>query len=209
MQIQFFGLSSLKITTKEAVIITDPFDKESGLTPPRGNAEILLLSEKNNKLYNASSGISGDYFLVNDPGEYDIKGVTITGIPLKQDENRYVTAFLIETEDMAILNLGHLREFSMKEDDIESLGEIDILILPVGGNSVLTPKDASKVVHELEPKIVIPTHYQTTGLKLPYEKVDPFIKEMGGKSEALEKLTLKKKDLVPEQTKIITLETLR
>lgn len=209
MQIQFFGLSSLKITTKEAVIITDPFDKESGLTPPRGNADILVLSEKNNKLYNAVSGISGDHFLVNDPGEYDIKGVTITGIPLKQDENRYVTAFLIETEDIAILNLGHLREFNMKEDDIESLGEIDLLILPVGGNSVLTPKDASKVVHELEPKIVIPTHYQITGLKLPYEKVDPFIKEMGGKSENLEKLTLKKKDLIPDQIKIITLDTLR
>lgn len=209
MQIQFFGLSSFKITTKEAVTINDPFDKESGLVPPRGNADILILSEKNNKLYNAVSGISGEPFLANDPGEYDVKGVTITGIPLKQDEGRYVTAFLMESEDIAILNLGHIREFNMKEDDIESLGEIDILILPVGGNSVMTPKDASKVVHELEPKIVIPSHYNTAGLSLPYEKVDAFIKEMGGKSESMEKLTLKKKDLVPDQTKIIVLETLR
>lgn len=209
MQIQYFGLSSFKISTKEAVVITDPFDKESGLTPPRGSADILVLSEKSNKLYNSISGVSGDYFLVNDPGEYDIKGVTVTGIPLKQDEGRYATAFLLETEDISILNLGHIREFNMKEDDVESLGEIDILILPVGGNSVLTPKDASKVVHELEPKIVIPSHYQTSGLSLPYEKVDVFLKEMGGQSESLEKLTLKKKDLNPEQTKIIILEPLR
>ena len=209
MQIHYFGLSSFKITTKEATVITDPFDKESGLTPPRGAADILILSEKNNKLYNAISGVSGDPFLVNDPGEYDVKGVTITGIPLKQDDKRYVTAFLLETEDMSILNLTHIREFNMKEDDVQDLGEIDVLILPVGGNSVMTPKDAAKVVNEIEPKIVIPSHYQTAGLALPYEKVDTFIKEMGGKSEQMEKLMIKKKDLVPEQIKVITLDTLR
>src|SRR6202008_4875393 len=111
-------LSSFKIQTKEATVITDPFDKESGLTPPRGNAEIVILGEKLNKLYNATSGISGDPFLVSDPGEYDIKGVTITGIPLLQDEGRYVTVDLIESEDIRILNLNHIREFNMKQDDL-------------------------------------------------------------------------------------------
>lgn len=214
MQIHYFGLSSFKITTKDATVITDPFDKESGLLSPRGAADIITLSEKTNQLYSATSGFSGEPFLVNDPGEYDIKGVTITGIPLKQDEGkdgkpRYVTATLIESEDIRILNLNHIREFNMKEDDIESLGEIDILIIPVGGNSVMTAKDASKVVHEIEPKIVIPSHYATDGLKLPYEKVDDFIKEMGGKSENMEKLLIKKKDLDPEKIQIITLDPLR
>src|SRR4029079_10472814 len=138
MQLQYFGLSSFKITTKEATIITDPFDKKSGLTPPRGAADVLILAEKTNDLYSATSGISGEPFLINDPGEYDVKGVTVTGIPLKQDEGRYVTVFLIESEDIVILNLTHIREFTMKEDDVEDLGEIDILILPVGGNSVMT-----------------------------------------------------------------------
>lgn len=217
MQIHYFGLSSFKITTKEATLITDPFDKESGLLSPRGAADIIALSEKNNPLYSATSGISGDPFLMEDPGEYDIKGITVTGIPLKQDaadttkdgKPRYVTATLIESEDIRILNLNHIREFNMKEDDIESLGEIDILILPVGGNSVMTAKDAAKVVHEIEPKIVIPSHYETTGLSLPYEKVDGFIKEMGGKSESMEKLLIKKKDLEPDKIKIVTLEPLR
>jgi L-ascorbate metabolism protein UlaG (beta-lactamase superfamily) len=214
MQIHYFGLSSFKITTKDATVVTDPFDKESGLTPPRGAADIITLSEKSNPLYTATSGFSGEPFLVNDPGEYDIKGVTITGIPLTQDDGkdgkpRYVTATLIESEDIRILNLNHIREFNMKEDDVESLGEIDILILPVGGNSVMTAKDASKVVHEIEPKIVIPSHYATDGLKVPYEKVDGFIKEMGGKSENMEKLLIKKKDLDPEKIQIITLDPLR
>jgi L-ascorbate metabolism protein UlaG (beta-lactamase superfamily) len=209
MQIQYFGLSSFKISTKDATIITDPFDKQSGLTPPRGNADLLILAEKSMALYNAISGISGEPFLVNDPGEYDVKGVTITGIPLKQDEGRFVTVFLIEAEDIKILNLAHIREFSMNESDLESLGEIDILIIPVGSNSVMTAKEAAKVVNEIEPKIVIPSHYQISGLSLPYEKVDTFLKEMGGKGENMEKLTIKKKELVPEQIKVITLDPLR
>ncbi len=209
MQIQYFGLSSFKITTKEATVITDPFDKESGLTPPRGAADILILAEKGNKLYSSISGISGEPFLINDPGEYDVKGVTVTGIPLKQDEGRYVTVFLIESEGLSVLNLTHIREWNIKHDDLEDLGEIDILILPVGSNSVMTPKLASQIVHEIEPKIVIPSHYQTSGLALPYEKVDDFLKQLGGKNESMEKLTVKKKDLTEEKTQTVTLEPLR
>ena len=85
MQIHYFGLSSFKITTKDATVITDPFDKESGLLSPRGAADIIILSEKTNKLYSATSGFSGEPFLMNDPGDYDLKGVTVTGIPLKQE----------------------------------------------------------------------------------------------------------------------------
>ena len=162
MQIQYFGLSSFKITTKEATIITDPFHKDSGLTPPRGAADILILAQKNSKLYSAISGISGEHFDITDPGEYDIKGVTVTGIPLKQ-EDKYITIFLIESEDMRILNLTHIKEFNLKENELEELGEIDILILPVGGNTVISASAASKAVNEIEPKIVIPSHYKMPG----------------------------------------------
>lgn len=208
MQIQYFGLSSFKITTKEAVAVTDPFHKDSGLTPPRGAADILILAEKNKKLYSATSGFSGEPFLINDPGEYDVKGVTVTGIPLKQ-EDKYITVFLIETEDLRILNLTHIKEFNMKEDEIEALGEIDILILPVGGNTVMSASAASKVVNEIEPKIVIPSHYKMDGLILDLDDLAKFIKEMGGKKEEMEKLTVKKKDLQEEGTKVIVLEPLR
>ncbi len=73
----------------------------------------------------------------------------------------------------------------------------------------MTAKDAAKVVNDIEPKIVIPSHYTTSGLKLPYEPVEIFIKEMGGKSETMEKLLLKKKDLSPDEIKVIVLEPLR
>ena len=209
MQIHYFGLSSFKIVTKEATIITDPFDKESGLTPPRGAADVLVLAEKKNPLYSATSGISGDPFLINDPGEYDVKGVTVTGIPLKQDEGRHVSIYLLESEDISILNLTHIREWNIKQDDLEGLGEIDVLILPVGSNSVLTPKLASQIAHTIEPKILIPSHYETPGLALPNEKLETFLKEYGGKAETMEKLIVKKKDFIEDRTQVIVLEPLR
>jgi L-ascorbate metabolism protein UlaG (beta-lactamase superfamily) len=208
MQIQYFGLSSFKITTKEATVITDPFHKDSGLTPPRGAADVVILAEKTKALYSATSGISGEHFDIIDPGEYDTKGVTVTGIPLKQGD-KYVTVFLIECEDIRILNLTHISDFNMKEDEIEELGEIDILILPVGSNTVLSASAASKVVNEIEPKIVIPSHYKMEGLIIDVDPIDKFIKEMGGKKEEMDKLTVKKKDLTEEGIKVVVLEPLR
>jgi len=168
----------------------------------------LVLAQKNSKLYSAVSGISGDHFDITDPGEYDIKGVTVTGIPLKQEE-KYITIFLIETEDMRILNLTHIKDFNLKEDELEELGEIDILILPVGGNTVMSASAASKAVNEIEPKIIIPSHYKMKELILDLDSLDKFIKEMGGKKEEMEKLTVKKKDLPEEGTKVVVLEPLR
>ena len=208
MQIQYFGLSSFKITTKEATIITDPFHKDSGLTAPRGAADILILADKNSKLYSATSGVSGEHFDITDPGEYDVKGVTVTGIPLKQEKG-YVTVFLIESEDIRILNLTHIGQWNMKEEEIEELGDIDILILPVGGNTVLSASAAAKVVNEVEPKIVIPSQYKMKDLILDLDSLDKFVKEMGGKKEELEKLTVKKKELQEEGTKLVILEPLR
>lgn len=208
MQIQYFGLSSFKITTKEATVITDPFHKDSGLTPPRGAADILILAEKNNKLYSATSGISGSPFNMDTAGDYDYKGVTVTGIPLNLDD-KYISVFLIESEDIRILNLTHIKDWSMKENEIEELGDIDILILPVGGNTVLSASAAAKVVNEVEPKIVIPSHYKMKDLILDLDGVEKFAKEMGGKKEEMEKLSVKKKELQEEGTKLIILEPLR
>jgi len=208
MQIHYFGLSSFKLISKDTTVISDPFDKKSGLASPRGNADIVVLAEKNNPMYASYSSLSGEPFLVSDPGEYDVKGVTITGIPLKE-ERGYVTAFLVECEDIKILNLGHIKDFSMKEEELEGLGEIDVLIIPVGGEDVMDASSASKLVNHIEPKLVIPSHYKIPGLTVDAQPVDKFIKEMGGKSETVEKLTIKRKDLNPEETKVFILEPLR
>src|SRR6185436_17637539 len=105
-----------------------------------------------------------------------------------------------------ILNLTHIKDWSMKEEEIEELGEIDILIIPVGGNTVLSASSAAKVVNEVEPKIVIPSHYKMSGLIIDVDPLDKFIKEMGGKKEEMDKLTIKKKELQDEGTRVVVLE---
>lgn len=205
MHIQYLGLSSFKFITKDATVITDPYGKESGLTPPRGNADLVILAEKENTLYSSFGSLSGEPFLVDSPGEYDKSGVTITGIPLRQGDG-YITIFLVESEEIKLLNLTHIKEFNIKEDELEDLGEIDILILPVGGDTVLDASQAAKVVNEIEPKVVIPSHFATEGVKLKLDPVDRFVKEMGGKAETLDKVILKKKDFTnSEDTKLIIL----
>jgi L-ascorbate metabolism protein UlaG (beta-lactamase superfamily) len=79
----------------------------------------------------------------------------------------------------------------------------------VGGNTVLSASQAAKVVNEVEPKIVIPSHYKMPELILDLDAKEKFLKEMGGKSETVDKLTVKKKDLQEEGTKVVVLETLR
>src|ERR1700722_8828167 len=107
MQISYFGLSSFKLTGKDTTSIIDPFSKESGLTPPRGAADLVILSEPENELYSYYQGISGEPFIVNGPGEYDVKGHTITGIPVKVKEGRVVTIYLIDLDGVKILHMAH------------------------------------------------------------------------------------------------------
>ncbi len=209
MQIQYFGLTSFKITSKDNVSIIDPFSKESGLTPPRGAASLVILSEPENELYSYTQSISGEPFVVSGPGEYDVKGHTITGIPVKDKDGGYVTIYLIEVEEIKILHLAHIHKLALSEDELEDIGDVDILLVPVGGGDVMDFDAAAKATNYLEPKIVIPTHYKMTGLKIDAATEEKFIKEMGGKSEALDKLSIKKKELVDGPTKVVVLEPLR
>ncbi|GAC1412851.1 MAG: MBL fold metallo-hydrolase [Candidatus Doudnabacteria bacterium] len=210
MQIQYFGLSSFKLSSKDVTSILDPFSKESGLTPPRGNADLLILSEKDNELYSYTASISGEPFIVDGPGEYDVKEHTITGMPLKDKSGKVVTIYLIELEGIKILFMAHIQKLALSQEEIADIGEVDILLVPVGGGEVLDYEDASKAINFIEPKIVIPMHYKMNGLKVEASSEEKFIKEMGGKSESMEKLSIKKKELIADApTRIIVLEPLR
>ncbi|MBU6447302.1 MBL fold metallo-hydrolase [Patescibacteria group bacterium] len=208
MQIQYFGLSSFKLTGKDTSSIIDPFSKESGLTPPRGSADLVILSEKDSPLFSYTQSISGQPFMVDGPGEYDVKGHTITGVPVK-DGDRVITIYLIEIEGVKILNLAHLKKLALTEDQLDDIGEVDIMIVPIGGKDVMDFDEASKAVNRMEPKIVIPSCYKISGLALEFAPEDKFIKEMGGKVEKIDKLSIKKKDLEEEGTKLVILEPLR
>ncbi len=205
MQITWFGLSSFKIVGKDITIITDPFGKSSGLSPLRGGADLVISSNPESDLANNFSSIQGAPFIINGPGEYDTKGVFVMGMEAENKELGKNTIYAIDLEDVRIAFIGQMNQKTLTDEQKSIFEGADIVLVPVGGKTVLSSDDAAKIATGLEPFIIIPHSYQISGLQTPLEKLDKFQKEMGGKSEESDKLSIKKKDLVGESTQLIIL----
>jgi len=217
MNINWYGQSCFLITSSrgkgESInIVIDPFDESIGLRVPKMEANVLLITH-DHRDHNNIKAVSGSPFLIDGPGEYEVKEVFIQGIQSYHDENsgkdRGVnTIYTIETEDIRICHLGDLGQKELTSEQISQIGDVDILMIPVGGNFTISAKEAGKVMSQLEPSIVIPMHYSIPKLKIKLDPVDAFLKAVGVKKpETLSKLSIKKKDIVPEEAKIIVLNS--
>jgi len=214
MNISWYGHSCFKIQTKpkrgseEVIIFTDPFDKSVGLRPPQGQADVVTVSHSHSD-HNNTSPLKGDFFEVDAPGEYSIKNVHVEGFDSFHDNSKGSergrnTIFVIESEDLRICHLGDLGHL-LSESQVEAIGEIDVLMIPVGGVYTIDAKQAEKVVGQLEPKIIIPMHYKVKGLKIGIEDEKAFCKEFGTKTNGESKLNIKKKDLEDVENKLVVL----
>jgi len=201
MTINWYGQTCFKITSQngkdgQVNIIIDPPTKESGLRGPKLEADILLSTNTKNKISNNS------YFLIDGPGEYDIKEVYIKGLNSKDS-----FIYVVEAEEMVLCYLGKINQPELTSEQIESIGEVDILFLPVGGADSLDAKTAVKIMSQIEPKVIIPMNYKIAKSKEKLGTLDDFLKALGIKNlEKLPRLTIKKKDLPVEEVKIIALE---
>jgi L-ascorbate metabolism protein UlaG (beta-lactamase superfamily) len=205
MTISWFGLGSFKITGKDVTIITDPFGGNSGLTAVRGAADVVICSNPKLEWCNNFTSISGNPFIVRGPGEYDIKEAFIIGTEGENKDLGPTTIYSIELEGIRIAFLGPIKQAALTDEQKESLEGADIVLVPIGGKDFLDFEAGAKIANKLEPFYVIPHSYKISGLSLSFDKLDNFLKEMGGKHEEMEKLTLKKKDLVGEQTQLVVL----
>ena len=230
MQIIWHGQSCFQIIARreknnQVLIVIDPFSEEIGLRVPKLEADILLVTHQHRDHNNikAVSGRGPDVsqggrsvgwspFLIEGPGEYEIKEVVLQGIPAWHDnllgkERGANTIYTIEVEGMRLCHLGDLGQKELTADQLEKIGEVDILMIPVGGIYTISSKEAPKIMAQIEPKIIIPMHYQVPKLKIKLDGLDKFLKIMGIKSiESLPKLSIKKKDLSEEEAKIIVLK---
>jgi L-ascorbate metabolism protein UlaG (beta-lactamase superfamily) len=209
MTIQWYGQAFFRIESKDVVLAIDPFSKkpEWGFNKvPRFRADIVLISHDHPD-HNNVSGIDGSPFVINSPGEYEVKGIFIQGIQTFHDdvegkERGTNTVFLIEIENMRICHMGDIGMKKLPEEVLEKLSNIDFLLVPVGGTYTIDGKVAWDFVKEIEPKIVVPMHYKIEGLKLPISGVENFLKIAGKKPEIVEKISLRKKDLPQDGPKI-------
>ena len=224
MVITWLGLSCFKIQAKsgdrEITLITDPFDeKEAGLKLSRNLAADVVTVSHKHPLHGNSGEVSpvGEKkkpFIIESPGEYEIGGMFIYGVNTVHDEKEGKERgkniiYRIEAEGLSILHLGDLgRELNEKE--MENLGDVDVLLVPVGGGTALSVKKAAEAVGTLEPRIVIPMHYKLPELKVSLEPVDKFLRELGvGKVEPVEKLKVSRKDLPADEMKVVVLEKVK
>ncbi len=195
MQIQWLGLSCFRIQTKNSVVITDPYSDSTGLTMPKLKADITLVSDTTNKAANNIKRLSGDPFLIDGPGEYEVQGTFIYGIPMKN------TIYLIEDEGIKLVFLGHLDK-ALTDKELAKMEGADILLLPVGS---LSKEFRTINISQIEPRVIIPYLYKQPKIKLKLDGVDVFLKEMGVKeAQPLDKYTIKAKDL-PQDKTIVTI----
>ncbi len=215
MNITWKGQSCFQITSSQGKdghvnIVIDPFDEETGLRVPKLEADLLLVTHQH-KDHNNVKAVSGNPFLIEGPGEYEVKEVSIQGIQSFHDssqgkERGSNTIYVMETEDIRICHLGDLGQKELTPEQVEQIGDIDILMIPVGGNFTIESKEAVKIMSQIEPSIIIPMHYAIPKLKMKLNGLDKFLKTMGVKKlDTLPKLSIKKKDISPEEAKIVVL----
>ena len=208
MDITWLGHSCFRIKGSQAIIITDPFPPELGYTLGKQTANIITLSHQHPS-HSYAQGIGGEPKIIKGPGEYEISGILIIGIATFHDNQRGQvrgknTVYVMEIDGVSVCHLGDLGHV-LSTEQVEEIGRVDVLFLPVGGGSTINPAIAAEVILQLEPNAVIPMHYKTPAIKRELDSVDVFLKEMGmGQIEPRPKLTLSKSNL-PLSTQVFLL----
>lgn len=216
MNIIWHGQSYFEIIVKNSIngdvkIAIDPYGEDLGIKPPKTEAHILLITHQHQD-HNNKAVIKGQPFVIENPGEYEIKGVFVRGIPgfhdnQKGKERGSIVIYTIGAEDIKICHLGDLGQKELSSEQLEEISEVDILMIPVGGNYTIDAKDATEIVSQIEPRIVIPMHYKIPGLKLDIDGVEKFLKVMGIEGlEVLPKFKISAKDLPQEETEVVVLQ---
>lgn len=213
MELIWHGHSFFEIKGKNnqenVSIATNPFSEEIGLkSPKKVDTDILIVSSRNQSYLNKKI-ISGNYFLIEDPGEYEIKDIKIKGISCESKEKKKElnTIFTISIEGIKICHMGNFNQLEISSHQLENIFGSDILLIPVGGSFTISGKEAAKIVSRIEPKIVIPMHYKISGLNLDIEDEKSFLRAMGIEDkERIQKLKIKKSDFQRDGIEVMLLD---
>lgn len=209
VEINWLGHSCFRIRSGQVVIVTDPYPPDLGYSLGKLTARIVTVSHQH-PAHSYVQGVGGEPKLVTRPGEYEINGVLIIGIATFHDAQRgrsrgKNTVYLMEIDGVSICHLGDLGHV-LTTEQVEEIGNVDVLLLPVGGVSTINAPLAAEVVRQLEPKAVIPMHYKTPALNRKLEGVDEFLKEMGIEQiNSQPKLSLARSSL-PASTQVFLLD---
>jgi len=207
-EFKWFGHNCFRIRAREATIITDPVARSTGYAMAKQTADVVTISHDHDGHSNLNA-IKPEYKVINEPGEYEMHDVFVTGIRTFHDDNKgkergYNTVYLIEVEGIVICHLGDLGH-ALTEEQAEAMSNVDVLLVPAGGGDVINVSQAADVVGQLEPKVVIPMQFATAQGDKALGSLDAFGKALGIEIPAAEeKFVLRQSDL-SETMKVVVL----
>jgi len=205
MIITYQGLETFKLQVGDLTLVLNPPSKEGTHKVSKFGSDISLSSLLHENMNGGNDFSHGDKFpfVISGPGEYEVKGVFAQGLPGFSEydgENRINTIYTIAIDNMRVCYLGAQSSKNLTAETKEAINQVDVLIIPIGGDGVLDPASAYQLAVALEPKIIIPMHYDKKSL-------ETFLKE-GSQHAAdmVEKLTIKRKDIEGKEGEIIVVK---
>jgi L-ascorbate metabolism protein UlaG (beta-lactamase superfamily) len=219
MEITWYGHSCFRLTERNyATVVTDPYDNKSiGYDSLKLRSDIVTVSH-DAPGHSNTDVVKGTSHVIDGPGEFEIGGVFVTGVQTdgsgsgkkksraKDDEApSRNTIYVFDYDGITVAHLGDLKEIPT-QSEIESLGTINVALVPVGGGGGLNAAKAAEVISLIEPNLVIPMHYATPAAKVSLDSLNKFIKEMGlSKPETQPSLKVTRSGL-PNETHVIVLD---
>lgn len=213
MEITWYGHSCFRLTERNmATVVTDPYDSKAiGYEPLKLKADIVTVSH-DAPGHNNIDAVKGTSHAIDGAGEFEIGGVFITGVQTdggsgkkKSKELSRNTIYVFDYDGITVAHLGDLKD-TPTQSEVESLGTINVALVPVGGGGALNAAKAAEVISLIEPNLVIPMHYSTPATKLSLDSLNKFIKEMGlSKPETQPSLKVTRSSL-PSETHVVVLE---
>jgi len=213
MEITWYGHSCFRLTERNyATVVTDPFDNKSiGYEVIKLKSDIVTVSH-DAPGHNNADAVKGSSHVIDGAGEFEIGGVFITGVATdggskkkNKEGGASNTVYVFDYDGITVAHLGDLKH-APTQSEIESLGTVNVALVPVGGGGALNAAKAAEVISMLEPNLVIPMHYSTPATKIPLDALSKFLKEMGlSKVDAQPSLKVTRNSL-PDETHVVVLE---
>lgn len=199
--IQYLGHSCFRLRGRDGTVICDPYDRSVGLDIGKPAAHIVTVSHQHPDHANVAAvkPLRERMFLIEGPGEYEVGGISVTGVRTFHDKQKGAergsnTVYVIHMDDIVFCHLGDLGH-ELTTHQIDEIGNVDVLFIPVGGDETIGPAEAVSIISQIEPRIVIPMHYalnEQRSFEHDLASVDKFVHEVG------------LKDVVPEEKLNIT-----
>lgn len=211
MDITWLGHAAIRLRAHQTFVVMDPCDRAAGFDMGRPAADIVTVSNPDPH-HSHVRGVRGDPLQIAGPGEYEIKGVHITGVstflatPAEGERPQRNTAYIVEADGVQLAHLGGLGAPLLPEQ-VGQLANVDILVLAIGGGPVVEAEAAARIVRALEPKVVIPVHYPVTGAGSGEDgPLRKFVTSVGVEAEApVQRATIQRRGL-GETLRLVLLE---